>query len=427
MKAGFAEVDITPPVGTLKIGWLKKIVSDKVIDPLFARIAVFENGAQRIGFVQLDTLSVRWTTVRAIRTRIEKQCKFPGSAVMVSATHNHAGPAVAGTGEVPRDEAYVESMVGKAVEAFGRALKNAVDAEIGFGSVFEFNVAFNRRVVMRDGTVRTHGTFADPDALFFEGPVDPEVAVLAARRPNGTPLGCLVNFACHPTHFGGEGTLSAGYPGALAAAMKKKHWPVTLFLNGPCGNTHTSDPTRNGAGMSLEEAGAQLADDAAKAIAAMKFRRDWSLATASRTIRLPYRRYTKEEVAGTIRGAQRFVDPAIYDRGMPDLLKRIKMRKTQPVEIQVLSLGDVDFAAMPAEYFVEFGLKIKEAVHPRRALVVSCANGMVGYVPTQAAFERGGYETTFAASSRMAPEAGDMMADAAIGLVRTRKGKRGRK
>ena len=34
------------------------------------------------------------------------------------------------------------------------------------------------------------------------------------------------------------------------------------------------------------------------------------------------------------------------------------------------------------------------------------------------AFERGGYETTFALSSRLAPEAGDILADAAISLIR---------
>jgi len=43
---------------------------------------------------------------------------------------------------------------------------------------------------------------------------------------------------------------------------------------------------------------------------------------------------------------------------------------------------------------------------------------MVGYVPHRQAFDRGGYETTFAASSRMAPEAGDILADAAIELIR---------
>ncbi len=63
-------------------------------------------------------------------------------------------------------------------------------------------------------------------------------------------------------------------------------------------------------------------------------------------------------------------------------------------------------------------LKIKEEVFPKRAWIVGQANGMVGYVPTREAFRRGGYETTFCGSSRLSPEAGDMIADGAIGLFK---------
>ena len=49
--------------------------------------------------------------------------------------------------------------------------------------------------------------------------------------------------------------------------------------------------------------------------------------------------------------------------------------------------------------------------------MVGHANGMVGYVPHRDAFLRGGYETTFAPTSRLAPEAGDLLADGAIELI----------
>jgi len=38
--------------------------------------------------------------------------------------------------------------------------------------------------------------------------------------------------------------------------------------------------------------------------------------------------------------------------------------------------------------------------------------------PTKQAFDGGGYETTFAPMRRMAPETGDIIADAAIELIR---------
>ena len=83
----------------------------------------------------------------------------------------------------------------------------------------------------------------------------------------------------------------------------------------------------------------------------------------------------------------------------------------------MLGVSEHAYTAIPAEYFAELGLKIKERTWPRRALVVSCANGMVGYTPTGEAFERGGYETAFGPTSHLAPEAGDMLADAAAELI----------
>ena len=48
LRAGFAEAGITPPPGTGKIGWMEDLRCEKFIDPLSARIAVFDNGAARM-------------------------------------------------------------------------------------------------------------------------------------------------------------------------------------------------------------------------------------------------------------------------------------------------------------------------------------------------------------------------------------------
>ncbi len=415
--AGFAEIDITPPPGTRKIGWIVEIVGQRALDPLHARAAIFDNGARRIAVIQLDTLSVRWTTADDIRRRIAACYGFPPGHILVTATHNHAGPAIANLGDVKRDDACVEWMTGRAVDVFGAALAQLQPAELGFGACFEFDVSHNRRVLMRDGSARTHGTFDDPGALCLEGPIDPEVAVIAARGADGGLLGALVNFACHPTHYGPDDVFSAGFPGVLAARLKERGCPATLFLNGAAGNLHTADPARSGRGMSMEEAGDRLADDAAGVLARLTFRREVALAAASTTLQLPYRALTDDEIRGRAWGAERFVDPAAYDRQMPALVEKIRARKTQPAEVQALFLDEIALVGIPAEYFVEHGLRIKQAAHPRHALVAGFANGMVGYVPTQLAFEHGGYETTFGEGSRLAPEAGDLLADAAIELI----------
>ena len=425
MRSGFAEIEITPSLGTHKIGWLKDIVPERVVDPLFATASVFEGDIGRIGIIQTDTLSIRWTQVDDIRRRTQTACGFPGSNIMVVATHNHAGPAVSATGMVKRDEEYVEFLTRKCVDVFLLALESAQAAEAGFGRANNFEVGKNRRVVLRDGTASTHGSFSDPRALHIEGPMDPEVAVLGVRSTDGRPIGCIVNYACHPTHYGGGLEFSAGYPGVLRAEMKKRGYPVTQFLNGACGNIHTTNPI-DGSDMSMAEAGRSIASSAEAALRGAAYSDQWRFGAKSETVELAYRDLTDDEIQGTVRGAQRFVDPAIYEALMPRLIERIKNRKVQPAEVQVLQLmaGGVEeapaiaIAGIPAEYFVELGLRIKsEAPKAWHALVSSHTNGMVGYVPTVGAFTRGGYETTLSLSSRMAPETGDILADTVLRLL----------
>jgi len=416
LKAGFAEIDISPAPGTRKIGWNNKNYGTSVLDPLCARAAVFDCGGGRAAFIGLDLLFVHRDQVAEIRRRIREKYGVPGEAVMIGATHNHAGPAIE-TDLYPKDEAYVQMMIEKSVEAFGKAWEARTEAEIGFGSVNEWHVGYNRRVVYRDGTTKCHGRFKDPDALMFEGPVDPEVAVVAARTKDGTLLGTIVNFACHPCHHGGDAIFSAGYPGQLAKAMKEKKCPVTLFLQGAGGNIHHADPSGLNKEKSMEEAGQTLAADVEKALAAMKYRGTSKISSRSRTLDLPYRTVSEDEVRGRIRGIQRFGEQGFYDKTQDLVLEEIKREGTAKAEVQAILIDEFVHVSVPAEYFVQHGLRIKEQTHPLRTRVVGYANGMVGYVPHKEAFARGGYETTFGYRSKLAPEAGDLLADAAIALV----------
>lgn len=416
MKAGFGTADLTPPAGTVKAGWLKVVVGRTVRDPLSARACVLESGTARAGFVALDVLAVRHAFVAAVRKGVENQLGFPGDALMVCATHNHAGPTLVRAGDVRRDDAFTDLAVRRAVEAVGAALAARRDADVGFGRAIEASTPRNRRVVLRDGTVRTHGSLADPQALAVEGPVDPEVAVVGVRSKDGKPLGCLVNFALHPTEHGGDEVFTAGWPGAMTRELARAGWPNALLLQGAAGDVHPQDPA-GGEPKSADLIGTTVAAAARRALEGAAWERDLPLRVASRTLRLPYRNATPEEIAGTVRGAQRFIDPGIYDREIPRLLEKMRRNGTQPAEVAAVRLGHHVFSFAPAELFCALGLAVKERAHPRIAHVVGYANGMVGYVPTQEAFARGGYETTFMATSKLAPEAGNLIVDGLIRLA----------
>jgi hypothetical protein len=89
----------------------------------------------------------------------------------------------------------------------------------------------------------------------------------------------------------------------------------------------------------------------------------------------------------------------------------------EEVEIQVMALGDLAIVAFPVELFTAFGRRVKTASPFATTFVATLANGWHGYAPTLEAFSRGGYEPRFAYPSRLVPEAGDQMADAAIAML----------
>jgi neutral ceramidase len=416
MRAGFAETDITPPAGTKKIGWMVDLAAEQFLGPLFARTAAFDDGTTKIGFIQLDTLCVRWTHTSEIRRRIEQETGFPGRNIMVSASHNHAGPAVANCDPVKRDEDYAEQLVRKCVAAFAAAIGSMQAVRMGYGRSLNFDVAHNRRTMMRDGTVRSQTPSSNADYLCLEGPIDPEVAVLAVASAEEKLIGAMVNYACHPTHHGGTNEICAGFPGIVCARMKQAGCPVTLYLNGAYGNVIAHDFERCRA-LSMEESGESIFHSVQAALGKMNLSSEWTAGAMSETIRLPFREITDDEYHGRVRGAQRYRSDELYEGAIDGLRKRIEREEMQPAEVQVLRMNDVCLVGIPAEYFVEHQLRIKTATYPKKSLVVGGANGMIGYVPTKAAFPHGGYETTLGPPSRMAPETGDLLADKAIELI----------
>lgn len=413
-QAGFAETQITPPLGTPKQGANSKTVATSVLDPLYARAAVVERGSERFAILQLDTALIPAAETRRIREKAQKDLGFPPERIMVAATHNHAGPALVNEG-LPRSEEYVSTLVDRCVEVLGAALCARTPAEISMGTAFEFEVSFNRRILMRDGTVRTHGSFKDPQALAFEGPIDPELGVLEVRSKGGAVLGALLNFACHPTAHWNDGVISAGFPGVAARILKEKGIPVPMFLQGAAGNMHTQDP-RGYPEKSMEEIGKMLAGDALRALAGAAWSTPKTLSVASRTLSLPFRTVTSEDLSGTGKGMQRFGEKGYYDRKIPELLKYME-KGAEEGEVQVFRLDALALASQPSESFAEHGLRIKESAWPARAWVVGYANGMLGYLPHEEAFRHGGYECTFGPPSLMAPDTGSRLARAAIELI----------
>ena len=78
-------------------------------------------------------------------------------------------------------------------------------------------------------------------------------------------------------------------------------------------------------------------------------------------------------------------------------------------------VGDGKLAAIPAELFVEVGRDIKSRSPFEHTLLITPANGYIGYVGTKRNYEEGGYEMTSAVA---APGIGETITDATVELLR---------
>jgi hypothetical protein len=423
LLAGFSRVDISPRTFPVRTYWS---AVDTVIDPLFANAAVFHDGRTLIAFLSLDVVIVEREYVLRIREKVSAACAIPPGNIMVCATHNHACPAIVERPWSAKDDAYLEHMVAQGARAVIEAYHAMVPVETGTGHGFEGRVSFNRRFILKNGSVVSQPSFdvVDKSVLFGEGTIDPEVGVLCVRDMNRRIVGMLVNFACHAVHQ--MGSLSAGFPGVMSDRLREAYGPdvVCVFLNGACGNVIHTNYTDPGYKDTKERIGSVLADDVMRIVNGLSYSRQRTLSAATRTIAIKYR-----EIEGLARNLDNLaafnVFKGLIERNWyPWSLDRLRELHAkgdhEDVEIQVLRMGDTVFGAIPAEYFSQHALRIKEESPVGDTFVVSLANGWLGYIPHKEAFERiGGHESTWCISSKMEPCAGDRMADAMLELIRT--------
>src|SRR5437868_3166026 len=98
LRAGAAQVAITPPVGAPMAGYYHSRAAEGVLDDLYAKALVLDDGSSKVALVTLDLISTTFSLTREARALIEKSAGIPAANVMISATHAHTGPELADRG-----------------------------------------------------------------------------------------------------------------------------------------------------------------------------------------------------------------------------------------------------------------------------------------------------------------------------------------
>jgi hypothetical protein len=433
-RAGAAQVDITPPVGTPRGGSYATIPSVGVLAPLHVKVIVVAQDGQKAAFVALDVAYTPRAVVVAARKLVAEQTGIPGDRVMISATHTHSGPVLTRNslmddvtgGKHPLVIEYTAKLPGLIARAVTEANAKLAPAISSSAIGREENLSFNRRFVMKDGTYSWQGPRLSPQMQGPAGPIDPEVGVwcLATAGQKSSPIATYVNFAMHPTVIGGN-RFHPDFPGYLAKRLGEYFGPemITFFANGCCGdinqvNVNWAAP-QNGPAFG-ERVGTMLAAAIFRALPSLELSATFAPRVRTKLVTLPRRTFSEPEIAEARRNLPRLSDPRF---GIPEKAKVVCILDSVAaqdvpleVEVQVIALSDrVAVVALPGEMFVELGLALKQRSPFPHTLIAELANGSIGYIPTRRAYPQGLYEVI---SARGAAGSGELLVETALELLR---------
>jgi len=447
LQLGKGRTDITPGkdiiLGGATISW--RINVDFIKNPLYANTVVLVQGERKLAIISLDLLMITRKYVTQIREELHRRWGFAHDSVMIHATQNHKAPALGHfkisedyQGIPPEldwlrggDENYHPFAVGRIIASVEAALASLEPVEVGYGSAVEGRLAFNRRMVMKDGSISMPHGFgpAAPQSRYLEGPMDPDLGIVAFQNAEQAISSLLLHYTCHPVHQLGDFFISGDWPGAWVEEMQAScgETCVPVVLNGCCGNINPWDPYADKPNNDADIMGQRLAMTTNQVLAEMAYQKDAILDWQVKHLELPLRKVDAGELATARQYLAEHPEPRwvtdvmlddkwVYASGMVDLHEQYERNPRYSYEIQVLRIGDAVVVGLPGEPFAEGGLAIKLA-SPSPYTIIAHNTQFAGYIPTREAFTRGGYETMTSNWSKFAPEALERIVEAALNVL----------
>ncbi len=422
LQAGAATSNITPWLGVTMPGSFHPRYGEDVHDELLAKALVIDNGDVRIAMVTCDLIAIPEAIANAVKARIEERCGISPECVMVNATHTHSGAGVSNLLGMGEDEGYTTWLPLKVADAVELAVKRMQPARAGFASVMEDRISFYRRWLMKDGTVRMNPGLNNPDLVRPMGEIDPELAMMYVEGVDGTPISVVASFSLHYVGTGNVGQVSADYFGQFFNLMR--HYIggncVPILWNAASGQINNNDYSgeriwRDRGHTRARRMANVLAGHVLTEIQLMDLDEELALEAVTGTLEFSRKVITETDLdiaEQILAGGYEYEEgPFSWVVGQPVREDRVGVYARQcqrlaalpeqmMAPVQAIRLGDAAILALPGEIFVETGLRIKAQTSASPLMLVSLANGYIGYVCTDEALtQEGGYETWAALSS----------------------------
>ena len=401
--AGFAEIEIDPPVGCELTGYA---AADRTAtgthDPLKAFAVVLDDRRQKSVLCSVDLCVIHADVTRVVKKRVSGRTAIPEERIIIAATHTHSAPKLMNS-DLLVNQRWVRELEDHLTQVMMLADYHRVPATVA---------AAVREVEGIGGNRRAAG-----------GPVDSGVSVLRVDGVReGRPLGAIVNVACHPTVLGPDNReYTADFIGAMRETMQSRHGgdlPVICF-NGACGDVNPGGYSAEAAlrGETVpdrtferaQEIGDALGRAAHDAFAHAENQPDPQVEAEARTFAVTLRPFplpaeareayeaglqrleeapagseAEKEAKADVAYARQRIDNAKIHAACPDG----KMNVT----LQAFSVSGWSLVAFPTEVFAAHGLALKERSPFAQTMIAAYANQSLGYLPDYSADDADSYE-----------------------------------
>ncbi|MBR2942138.1 MAG: hypothetical protein IKB82_01945 [Clostridia bacterium] len=379
MRAGFGKWELTPPMGVELAGYGYYLgrCAKSVCDPLYAHALMLEEGAFRALIISCDLLGLS----RGVCAQVFDHAKTLGiqrENVLILSVHTHTGPTIIyheGCGYVC--DAYVETvapMINHAVDLAAADLDEVASLHQAHAP-FEGDHIYNRTIE--------------------NGPVDRFARGFILKRQN-RPAIAAVSAACHGVFRGRSTAVSADFSGEICRLFEKEGMEC-LYLNGLCGDIDPYKPTPD----RLCEFSRIVQDSFTCSLSPLPL----TLGGGSEFYTLKLIPVLREDI-------HKAADQAVLaagGEGMPaarvariwesEMLEKFdSLKEEEEVTVKYLFIGGVPVIALPFEGFTQIGMDIRRIINRPDALVLGCAEELLGYLPTKDDIRRGTYaalESTF--------------------------------
>lgn len=438
-KFGFYEKEITPPLGCGIPGYFNIRRGCDVLDRLYARAVVIEEGHKKVAILSIDGLHPKTDICDEIAKRIEKYTGITRENIMIAFTHSHTAIPVRFDCIAFEDDEIVADSIKGYINVFTRLVADCVtlanlrvkEATPYFGKGEVLGISFCRDYYMKNGTPQTNPPRTSPEIIKSVAESDKELPVLVIKDEMNNPMGAIIGFACHPDCVSGE-KLSGDYVSVLSKELKKTYGEdfVTIFLLGCCGDVNHFDVSKaSDSSDHYIKMGKKIAGEAIKTIAFSEELKETDLKATLEYINIPRHAVETEKIEDAkqavltieekkdVKISADNTDPEQYKLAMAKRL--LKFLDTTPetfeVPVQCIQIGEFTIYGFSSEIFTEFGKLVKAGDGTGINLVATLCNDAFGYVPTRDMF----YDTIYESrpgSSRLDKEAGYIMAEKLISM-----------